>query len=193
MLILKGKGYKLKPSAGCENPDKRTDTDTDIRPPGPRPIRILADTDIRRISVYRPVPSYQAVQSEGPSALRPFRPREKEAAAAASFPLRGGVAWTIVQATLSLYLGLFQFIPRMSPHQGGKGRTLGQVHCHWYVCRPDLLFGHPWTRYHMSLWLIIVLCLVLRAYLGHLLSICTQIHQVLSLSPGNNESNGIRY
>ena len=38
---------ELKPSAGCENPDKRTDTDTDIRPPGPRPIRILADTDIR--------------------------------------------------------------------------------------------------------------------------------------------------
>ena len=61
---------------------------------------------------------------EGPSALRPFRPREKEAAAAASFPLRGGVAWTIVQATLSLYLGLFQFIPRMSPHQGGRGRLL---------------------------------------------------------------------
>ena len=40
-------GLILKPSAGCENPDKRTDTDTDIRPPGPRPIRILADTDIR--------------------------------------------------------------------------------------------------------------------------------------------------
>ena len=30
------------------------------------------------------------------------------------------------------------------------GRTLGQVHCHWYVCRPGLLFGHPWTRYYMS-------------------------------------------
>ena len=31
-----------------------------------------------------------------------------------------------------------------------RGRTLGQVHCHWYVCRPGLLFGHPWTRYYMS-------------------------------------------
>ena len=30
------------------------------------------------------------------------------------------------------------------------GRTLGQAHCHWYVCRPGLLFGHPWTRYYMS-------------------------------------------
>ena len=37
----------LKLSAGCENPDIRTDTDTDIRPPGPSRIRILADTDIR--------------------------------------------------------------------------------------------------------------------------------------------------
>ena len=58
MLILKGKGYKLKPSAGCENPDKRTDTDTDIRPPGPRPIRILADTDIRISAGYPDIGRY---------------------------------------------------------------------------------------------------------------------------------------
>ena len=43
-------------------------------------------------------------------------------------------------------LALFQSIPRMSL----LGRTLGQLHCHWYVCRPGLLFGHPWTRYYMS-------------------------------------------
>jgi len=126
------------------------------------------------------------------NALRPYRSRGKEAAAAASFPLGEGLGWTNVQPRLMLVWAYLNLYPDHH-FTRGRGRTLGQGHCHWYVCRPDLLFGHPWTRYHMSLWLIIVLCLVLRAYLGHLLSICTQIHQVLSLSPGNNESNGIRY
>ena len=42
----------------------------------------------------------------GLHAHRPFRPRGKEAAAAASFPLRGGVACRSLQATLKLRPGL---------------------------------------------------------------------------------------
>ena len=58
-----------------------------------------------------------------------------------------GVACRSLQATLSLELGLFQFKPRMSPHQR-EGEDTWQVH--WYVCPLGLLFGHPWTRYYMS-------------------------------------------
>ena len=89
------------------------------------------------------------------NALRPYRSRGKEAAAAASFPLGEGLGWTNVQPRLMLVWAYLNLYPDHH-FTRGRGRTLGQGHCHWYVCRPDLLFGHPWTRYHMSLWFCVV-------------------------------------
>ena len=148
--------WLLKPSAGCGNPDKRTDTDTDIRPPGPRPIRILADTDIRISAGYPdigryPVPGrhpdahrhpadtgrypdahrhpgtgrYRPTRPsslKGLTALRPFRPREKEAAVAASFPLRGwsGLEEPPNQTKLRTDLTLIYTQMVTSPEGGGR-------------------------------------------------------------------------
>ena len=79
------------------------------------------------------------------NALRPYRSRGKEAAAAASFPLGEGLGWTNVQPRLRLVWAWLNLYPDYH-FTRGKGRTLGQGHCHWYVCRPGQVFGHPWTR-----------------------------------------------
>ena len=79
------------------------------------------------------------------NALRPYRSRGKEAAAAASFPLGEGLGWTNVQPRLMLVWAYLNLYPDHH-FTRGRGRTLGQGHCHWYVCRPGQVFGHPWTR-----------------------------------------------
>ena len=79
------------------------------------------------------------------NALRPYRSRGKEAAAAASFPLGEGLGWTNVQPRLRLVWACINLYPDFHSTRG-RGRTLGQGHCHWYVCWPGQVFGHPWTR-----------------------------------------------
>jgi len=69
-----------------------------------------------------PHPSYYFRPSslKGLPALRPYRPRGKEAASA-SFPLGGGLVWRSLQTRLSFELGLSQFIPRWTLHQMSEG------------------------------------------------------------------------
>ena len=82
------------------------------------------------VSGYRPAPSYPT----RPSSLRPAAPDHlglegKRLQAAASFPLRGGVAWTNVQETLSSTWPCFNLNPECH-FTSWRGKTLGQVHCH---------------------------------------------------------------
>ena len=73
-------------------------------------------------------------------ALRPYRPRGKEAAAAAPFPLGGGLVWRSLQTRLSFELGLSQFsIPRLTLHQMSEGGHWDTDMCVDLACCFDTL------------------------------------------------------
>ena len=89
-----------------------------------------------------PQPSYSFKPSslKGLPALRPYRPRGKEAAAAAPFPLGGGLVWRSLQTRLSFELGLSQFsIPRLTLHQMSEGGHWDTDMCVDLACCFDTL------------------------------------------------------
>ena len=88
-----------------------------------------------------PHPSYSFRLSslKGLPALRPFRPRGKEAAFATPFPLGGGLVWRSLQTRLSFELGLSQFIPRLTLDQMSEGGHWDTDMCVDLACCFDTL------------------------------------------------------
>ena len=108
-----------------------------------------------------PHPSYYFRPSslKGLPALRPYRPRGKEAASA-SFPLGGGLVWRSLQTRLSFELGLSQFIPRWTLHQMSEGGHWDTDMCVDLACCFDTLEHY----YYMLLFIIIII--IIQTMLG---------------------------
>ena len=105
-------------------------------------------------------PTYDTVRATVQYRTAP--PRGKEAAAAASFPLRECLGWRELRPRLSLTWDCLSLYTDWHSTKG-RGKTLWQVH--WDVCRPGLVppwvyiytednwdlawcfdSGHPWTK-----------------------------------------------
>ena len=115
-----------------------------------------------------PHPSYYFRPSslKGLPALRPYRPRGKEAAAA-SFPLGGGLVWRSLQTRLSFELGLSQFsIPRLTLHQMSEGG-------HWDT---DMCVDLAWCFYTLEQDLIILLRTTTTYTITHVPIVCYHNH-----------------
>ena len=98
-----------------------------------------------------PHPSYYFRPSslKGLPALRPYRPRGKEATSA-SFPLGGGLVWRSLQTRLSFELGLSQFIPRLSLQQREREDTwTGTLSLIWVSTWPGVgtHLNKTWSYY----------------------------------------------
>ena len=96
-------------------------TDTDIRPPGPRRIQILADTSYWQISGYRPVSGYPAdIRISADIRM----PTSIQISADIRIPDSGSLVppsgWCCLEKpprNTKLHMAMFQYKPRMSLHQ----------------------------------------------------------------------------